>query len=289
MSQDKEILVQAPDVINDILANALGHYSLVEMEALVSDGRVLQYENSPEWLRFSQSVWEIYRRYDHVVLQGLCPTADGRTLIAAISLLGDQFLTYGDGKVVKCLAMSPWSRDLAHAGAEGYFHTDLNASPSPPAITGIQCVTPDPGAPNFGYNRIARLNDLLLELCRQRATDAISFMTKQQVELANERSTVIWSGPIVSDNVLRFHPETIRAACARRGKNPPENILLSIHQAAIAVSIPLNLKQGDILLFSNHRTLHYRSECSVRFLNFPMEFETRQVHLLHVNEERQYE
>jgi hypothetical protein len=56
---------------------------------------------------------------------------------------------------------------------------------------------------------------------------------------------------------------------------------LAVHRAALAVSVPFWLDAGDVLLVSNHRALHYRGECSVVFTNFPLEFLSRSIHVLH--------
>lgn len=143
----------------------------------------------------------------------------------------------------------------------------------------------DPGAPDYGFNRVIRLDDLLNCLNAEGQEEAVAFLTDQEVEMANERSPSSWRGKIVSEGIVRFHPETIRAASRRRGEAPPDAVLEIIQRAAIAASTPISLGRGDILLLSNHRTLHYRSECSVKFIRFPMEFKARQIHILHVRAE----
>lgn len=286
MSPEIEIVVQVPSDASAALGRALAERTLEDMENVAPNGLSLGLEEALPWQCLTRRVWDTYLRHDHVVLRGLGPTADARTLMAASSILGNRFLTYGEGQVVKIFSMTPWSRGLAHAGAEGFFHTDLNASPAPPALTGIQCVRPDPGAPDYGFNRVVNLSDLLDHLRAEGEVEAVAFMTEREVEMVNERSPTSWRGRIVNDNLLRFHPETIRAASRRRGEAPPDTILEAIQRAATAASIPISLERGDILLFSNHRTLHYRSECSLRFTRFPLEFEARQIHVLHVRDER---
>jgi hypothetical protein len=285
MITEKNLVVTASPEAAEALNRTLAGFTLEDIEAAALAGLSLPILSAPAWQELSSGVREVFRHRDQVLIRGLDPDADPRSLIAAISILGTRFLTYRKDQVVKVFSMSPWSRDLAHAGAEGFFHTDLNASPAPPALTGIQCVKPDPGAPEYGHNRVARLGDLLEHLHWQGAEEAIAFMTTQDVEMANERSPILWRGKVVDGGVLRFHPETIRAASLRQHKAPPESILTAIQKAAFAVSTPVNLERGDMLLFSNHRTLHYRSECTVRFIRFPLEFEARQIHVLHVHDE----
>ncbi len=87
--------------------------------------------------------------------------------------------------------------------------------------------------------------------------------------------------------MIRFHPETLRAAARRGGQLETilEDRIAAVAKAAFAVSQPLNMDRGDILLLSNHRTLHYRGECSVVFKSYPTEFVSRSVFILHATEE----
>lgn len=183
--------------------------------------------------------------------------------------------------------MSPWRTDLAHTAADGFFHTDLNASSQPPALTGIQCIVPDPGAPEYGVNRVVRTADLLVALEKSGQTEALRFLCQERVGLANDRATTVWRGRVVDGGVTRYHPETVRAACRRDGVPTPEAILDIIQAEALRVSRPIQLSAGDILLLSNHRTLHYRGECSVAFRRFPTDFVARRIYVLHVADEQQ--
>ncbi|MNJ54508.1 hypothetical protein D3C77_499500 [compost metagenome] len=92
---------------------------------------------------------------------------------------------------------------------------------------------------------------------------------------------------MASESTIRFHPETLKAA-QRRGASfidPLEEQLDTIHEAALAVSHPIELGMGDTLLVSNIRALHYRGECTVQYLDFPRHFQTRQIHVLHLLDE----
>ena len=105
--------------------------------------------------------------------------------------------------------------------------------------------------------------------------------------MLNDRSRSSWDGSIVKEGAIRYHPETLRAAARRSGHSTPalEDQIARVTQAALAVSEPFNLDRGDILLLSNYRTLHYRGECSVVFKQFPTEFASRSVFILHANQE----
>lgn len=255
------------------------------MEAVAPQGLGPLWPEDPDWTALSVALRTTFARNDHAVLKGLPSLDGGRALMAVMSLLGRRFRTYRNDRVVKLFAMTPWSRDLAHTAADGYFHTDLNASPEPPALTGIQCIVPDPGAPDYGVNRVIRVTDLLHALRDQGDEEAVRFLCDTEVALANDRSPTIWRGRIIGPDRTRFHPQTIRMGCARLGVPTPDAILDRIQDAALAASQPLSLDAGDMLLLSNARTLHYRGECSVSFQRFPTEFTARRVYVLHLSDE----
>jgi hypothetical protein len=151
----------------------------------------------------------------------------------------------------------------------------------------MQCLEPDPGAPKYGITRVARLIDLLTFLEQSENTPTIDFLTKDSVTMVNDHSSSSWSGRVVDGKMIRYHPATLRAAARRRGDADGrlEGRIAEVAKAAFAVSQPLTMERGDILLLSNHRTLHYRSECSVVFTKFPTEFVSRSVFVLHASEE----
>jgi hypothetical protein len=64
-----------------------------------------------------------------------------------------------------------------------------------------------------------------------------------------------------------------------------EGHLARIHEAALAVSTPIELGSGDALFVSNVRALHYRSACTVRYHEFPRRFDAREIHVLHLRDE----
>lgn len=240
-----------------------------------------------EWRSFSAEVRGAFAARDHVVLKGLPISANGATLLVATLMIGAMFRTYRGGRVVKHFKMSPWTTDLSHTTREGEFHTDLNTESQPPAITAMQCFEPDPGAPLFGVNRVARLADLIsfLEKCDDKST--LRFLTQDKVAMLNDHSLSDWAGCIIEKGVIRYHPETLRAAARRSGDPLPalQHQIATVTSAALSVSEPFILDRGDVLLLSNRRTLHYRGECSVVFKKFPTEFLARSIFILHASEE----
>jgi alpha-ketoglutarate-dependent taurine dioxygenase len=182
--------------------------------------------------------------------------------------------------------MSPWTKALSHTLASGFFHTDLNTAEHPPAATAMQCLEADPGAPDYGQLRVARVSDLIEQL-RQHDSTVADFLLRERVTMVNETSPEGWEGSMVGEGLIRFHPESLLAAQRHFGKNPPtlEQHLVAIHQAAIDVSEPINLEPGEMLLVSNRRALHQRGACTVRFQEFPGVFESRRVSVFHAHEE----
>lgn len=242
---------------------------------------------SREWASFSADVRVAFAAQDHVILKGLPVSADGATLLLAARAIGRMFRTYRGGKIVKHFKMSPWTTELSHTTREGEFHTDLNTEASPPAITAMQCLDQDPGAPQYGLSRVVRLTNLLAYLEERDDSETLSFLTRETVTMANDRALSSWSGRAVEDGAIRYHPETLRAAARRSGHLAPEleDRIAGVARAALAVSEPFNLERGDVLLLSNYRTLHYRGECSVVFKKYPTEFISRSVFILHTSQE----
>ena len=240
------------------------------------------------WLRFRTEVHQSFKIHDYVAIQGFPSTQDGSALLLAALTIGESLRVYRDGKVNKHFKMSPWTTELSHTTRGGEFHTDLNTEPCPPAITAIQCLEPDPGSPEFGVTRIARLTDLLdfVRLDDDKCTQR--FLREDSVTMLNDRSSSSWTGCIVETDVIRYHPETIRAARRRSDDSlmDIEQRIAGVERAAMSVSKSFALKRGDILLISNHRALHCRGKCSALFRDFPMDFDSRRVSVLHAVRER---
>jgi hypothetical protein len=242
---------------------------------------------SPDWRDFCRSARVAFADRDQLLIKGLPVSTNGATLLLAAWTIGSVFRIYRGGQIIKHFKMSPWTTELSHTTREGEFHTDLNTETCPPAITAMQCLDPDPGAPEYGISRVARLVDLLTFLEQSQNKDALDFLTNKPVTMLNDHSSSSWSGCMVDGQMIRFHPETLRAAARREGLSEAilEDRIAAVAKAAFAVSQPLNMERGDILLLSNHRTLHYRGECSVIFKSYPTEFVSRSVFILHAIEE----
>lgn len=260
---------------------------MLEQTARADDLRGLPLITSSEWSSFSASVRQVFADRDHVVIKGLPVSSDGATLILAARAIGSMFRTYRGGQIIKHFKMSPWTVELSHTTRAGEFHTDLNTEPLPPAITAMQCLDPDPDTPRYGVSRAVRLTDLLAYLEEYDQVETLRFLTHDIVTMLNERSSSRWSGHIVEEGLIRYHPETLRAAARRSCYPGPslEDRIACVERAALAVSEPFFLDRGDVLLLSNHRTLHYRGECSVVFNRYPTEFVSRSVFILHANQE----
>lgn len=229
----------------------------------------------------------LWAKHDHVVVRNVPPADDGSTGLLIGALLFRTLKAYRAGRVIKRFQMSPWTTALSHTLAQGSFHTDINTAEQPPAGTLTQCLVPDPDAPTHGQLRVARFHDLLAALRADGATAACRLLTDDHVVMVNDASPTHWSGRIFDGHTVRFHPETLRAAQRRLASNPPdlEEILQVIHDASMAVSSPIELAAGEILIVSNRRALHQRGACTVRFRSFPRDFETRSVAVMHVMDE----
>jgi hypothetical protein len=247
----------------------------------------LPFFKSSDWQDFSHTVRTAFSTKDQLLIKGLPASTNGATLLLAAQTVASVFRTYRGGQIIKHFKLSPWTTELSHTTREGEFHTDLNTESCPPAITAMQCLDPDPGAPEYGISRVARLVDLLTFLEQSKNNETLDFLTNKPVTMLNDHSSSSWSGCVVDGQMIRYHPETLRAGARREGLSEAilEDRIAAVAKAAFAVSQPLNMDRGDILLLSNHRTLHYRGECSVVFTSYPTEFVSRSVFILHATEE----
>jgi hypothetical protein len=261
---------------------------LLSLEQTVLSGKVQDdFLVSGPWGRFREQVLACWREQDHVVVRGIPSAGEGASLIYLALVLSSRFKAYRADKVVKHFRMSPWTTDLSHTLQQGHFHTDINTTTAPPAVTAIQCRIPDPGGPRYGESRVARLPDLLDTLRESGASRALEFLCDLDVTMVNESSPGGWTGRISQGNTIRFHPETLRAGQRRFGTLPDdlEEVLQVIHEAALAASTAISLGVGDTLLVSNTRALHYRGACSVVYHTFPRHFTAREIDVLHLLDE----
>jgi len=275
--KDALLAVTARDTLESLETRALN----------TSLRRVLARElSSLEWQAFLVELSHSWNRFDHVVVRGTPALSDERIALLLALALDSGFKPYRGSKIVKHFKMSPWTTELSQSLRDGHFHTDLNTASEPPRITLIHCRVPDP-TPGYGVLRVARVRDLLAELRRRGADKAIRLLLRDTVDMVDDRARGAWSGTMASESTIRFHPETLKAA-QRRGASfidPLEEQLDTIHEAALAVSHPIELGMGDTLLVSNVRALHYRGECTVQYLDFPRHFQARQIHVLHLLDE----
>lgn len=275
-----EIPSEAAGVLVEASA-ASGGTATVERSILANDDGCADFLATPAWREIKQHLWEMYRRHDYVILRGAPVTEDGVSLLLTSLALSTRFRTYRSDQIVKKFRMSPWTEDLSHSTREGDFHTDLNTEPEPPAVTAIQCLEADPGAPRYGVNRVARVPDLLRELESRGRADLLRFLHEEEVAMANG-ARQCWTGTIVTGDRVRYHPVTLRdARQTSRVASSIDEVIRGVHEAAMTVSIPFDLRPGDVLFTSNRRALHYRGECSVEFTKFPTDYRSRAIFVLH--------
>ena len=141
----------------------------------------------------------------------------------------------------------------------------------PPPLRPYSAWSPILGA-RLGITRVALLGLLLDFVDRHHDNSTRRFLGEDSITMLNDRSSAERTGKIVENGVIRYHPETLRAAVRRSGDllQGLEGSIASVERAAMSVSVPIDLRRGDILLLSNHRTLHCRGECSLVFQNYPM-------------------
>lgn len=277
------------DLKHDIDTTAGTFRSVSDAEAAALAGDIAKpLLHNQRWIDFCNLVNATIDRVGYIVVRGLEPD-EGRSLLVASSALGIAFDSYHPGQIVKRFRMSPWTNELSHTIRAGDFHTDGNISAVPPLATAMQCEQEDPGAPEFAEQRVAYLPDLLARLGSGDSRDAtaLAFLTEREAAMAHERSQNLWRGRLVHDGTIRYHPHSLRIAQKRLGGQPAdlEEMIGTIHNAALDVSVPFHTRPGDTVLVSNRTALHYRGACSVRFTRFPTEFESRSLFVLHLKKD----
>jgi hypothetical protein len=270
----------------DAVAGNFASVGEAEMAA-VSSNITAPIREDLNWVSFCDSVTSTIRNTGYVVVRGLDPDG-GKSLLCVSAAFGAAFHTYGPNRIVKRFRMSPWTSELSHTIRAGDFHTDGNVSATPPVGTAMQCEIEDPGAPEYAEQRVAYLPRLLSCLASGTSeyVEAFEFLTEGNAAMAHERSAEIWQGRLVQNGTIRYHPHSLRVASKRLG-NQSQNLdllIATIHRAAIDVSVPFHTGPGDTVLVSNLTALHYRGACSVRFRNFPTEFDSRSLLVLHLKE-----
>lgn len=283
--------VHMSDDIAQQLLETSSSVGLERLEACLLDSTwdAPAFFKSSRWTAFVDQVAEAWYDRHSLVVRGV-PTDNGATTLLAALSLPSRFKPYRNNKIVKHFKMSPWTKELSQTIQEGHFHTDLNTAPIPPAATVIHCHKSDPN-PEMGESRVVVLDDLLNELERRGEAETLTFLTDTKVDMVDERKHGSWSSSIVEGDTIRFHPETLRAAKQRLDSLPIEleSYLLTIHNSAMAVSKPIHLAPGDALFVSNRRALHYRGECTVQFTKFPRQFLAREIYVLHLQDEPQWQ
>lgn len=286
------IEVKMSDCLASILEKVAKQESLEHLEytLLKNDASQLAFTKLSLWHDFVKEVSDAWKAHDHLVVRGIPIVDDGSTTILAALSLSASFKVYRNDQIVKCFKMSPWTKELSQTIKEGDFHTDVNTTHSPPAATVIHCLTPDPD-PLLGISRVVLLDDLLEHLKSIGAEETITFLTRTQIDMVDERQQGSWSGYIVEGDSIRFHPETLRAAAIRLQSLPRdlEAHLSNIYESAMAISEPIYLASGDALFVSNKRALHYRGVCTAQYTEFPRKFISREIFVLHLQDEPQWQ
>jgi hypothetical protein len=277
-----------PTLRHEIEAIARSFRSIedAEIAALATD-IVAPIRANKTWITFCEFVTSTILECGYVVVRGLDPD-EGRSLLIISTALGAVFDQYRPQRIVKRFRMSPWTNELSHTTRAGDFHTDGNVATIPPVATAMQCEHEDPGAPEYAEQRVAYLPRLLecLRFGTREDAEAFAFLTKAEAVMAHERSPDVWKGRLVQNGTIRYHPQSLRIAAKRFDEPTPrlECLIAAIHRAATHVSVPFHTSPGDAVFVSNRTALHYRGACSVRFIRFPSDFESRSLFVLHLRE-----
>lgn len=152
----------------------------------------------------------------------------------------------------------------------GGFHTDFMFQEQPPEYIALLCLEKDPKHPIYGRNQIVSMSALL-----ERLSSGFSLPVEELLQrhlpyrFANGQH---FSVPLIHKTnghfQFKFHQHLVTNCIhesAIRNNKAVDTYLAQLHAAMIDVAEDVCLDAGDLLVLSNHHTLHRRSECSVSF------------------------
>lgn len=150
------------------------------------------------------------------------------------------------------------AQELSEEVMSGGFHTDLMFQEYPPRYIALQCIQPDPKYPYYGRNQIAKVSDLIEELLK------FGFCKEELINLKIEYqlNDKTYEQSLFFDNLksIKYHQKF-----AQENNKCPLQIVKLLNDLSLSVCEDFVLDTGDLLIIDNHRTLHRRSECSVKY------------------------
>ena len=172
----------------------------------------------------------------------------------------------------------PHSLNLSEQANVGGYHTDFMFQPDPPSHIALLCLKTDPKYPFYGRNQIVNLKEFLNRV------ESIYGITKEYLEQLEIVYDFADKGLIkqpmlartCNGTIFKFHESLM---CKERCPPPLNGIPFSnaIQSVFNEISQDLCLNYGDLLIISNHHSLHRRSECSIKYSEDGKSFESREL------------
>lgn len=164
------------------------------------------------------------------------------------------------------------STELSEELESGGFHTDFMFQEKPPRYIALQCVESDPKYPWYGRNQIIKIDCLIDEI--------VKFGIKES-EFKNLEVEYFLNGKIYKkklfDHILGSIKYHQKFAVNNITMDGDIKVIELINNISLSVCVDLVLNSGDLLIIDNYKTLHRRSECSVKYNAEKKKFEGRKM------------
>lgn len=176
-------------------------------------------------------------------------------------------------------SVQPESVDFSEQMLCGGFHTDFMFQSSPPAYIALLCLQEDPRHPLYGRNQVVHLPSFLKRIQQAFGVSKEELREHRLIyELAGHGR---YEQPILDDldgkTIFRFH-ELLLCKEQTPGLVPPEmSMTAMLHAIMMDVAADICLGRGDLLILSNHSTLHRRGECSIKFADLTGKWRSREM------------
>lgn len=180
---------------------------------------------------------------------------------------GKLFLSNRIGSVCHDFSIQPSSINLSEKMETGGFHTDFLFQKKPPEYIALLCLEPDPKFPLYGTNQVAHLDDFIKKI------NLVFGVTHKEL-LSNKLVYELpdygrYEKPLLTqiDNkiIFSFHEKLLskeQTWCLRFSNL---TIKEAINCVLMDIADDISLNKGDLLIVSNYKMLHRRSECSIKF------------------------
>lgn len=189
------------------------------------------------------------------------------------------------GSICHQFSVLPESTNFSEQMRCGGFHTDFMFQQHPPAYIALLCLQPDPRHPLYGRNQVVHVRPFLERMKHIFGVDEQGLKEYRLLYDLAERGR--FEQPILGHLdgklIFRFHELLLAKEQARWVSAPDMSVAAMLHAVMMEVMVDICLDRGDLLILSNHNTLHRRGECSIEFAGVTGKWRAREMATIRFN------